>query len=193
MQGHVPLQRRRREGVTDYRARKKAISSKSVLLVVRFSNKNVSAQFVTPKVKGDDVLASAHSRQLRKLGWKGSLKSTPASYLLGLVAGRAAVAKGVSEAVLYNGLSPFVSGARVPAFVKGVVDAGVVVPMSDEVIPKDERIQGKSIADYAGKLAADDKEAYARIFSGLLKEGFKPEGYPAEFAKMKSSISGGKK
>jgi large subunit ribosomal protein L18 len=68
---HVQLPRRRREGVTDFRARKKAVSSHSPLLVVRISNKNVSSQFVMPKVKGDEVLSSSHSRQLQKLGWSG--------------------------------------------------------------------------------------------------------------------------
>ncbi len=95
------------------------------MLVVRVSNKNVSSQFVKPKVKGDEVLSSAHSRQLRKLGWAGSLKSTPACYLLGLLAGKKAKDKGVKEAVLYNGLVPFIKGSRIAAFVKGVVDSGV--------------------------------------------------------------------
>lgn len=48
---HVPLLRRRREGVTDYRARKRAITSQKPLLVIRISNKNVSSQFVKPTTK----------------------------------------------------------------------------------------------------------------------------------------------
>ena len=161
--------------------------------MVRFSNKNVSAQFLQPKIGGDSVLASAHSAQLRKIGWKGSLKSTPACYLLGMVAGKAALAKGVKEAVLYNGLIPFIAGARVSAFVKGVVDAGVAVPVGDEGLPSEDRISGKFIADFATKMAAEDKAEYSRKFSGLLKAGFKPEQYPAEFEKFKSMVAGGKK
>ncbi|MBI3859949.1 MAG: 50S ribosomal protein L18 [Thaumarchaeota archaeon] len=193
MEGHVPLQRRRRQGVTDYRARKKVISSKVPLLVVRVSNKNVSAQFVRPQVNGDIVLASAHSRQLRKFGWRGSLNSTPASYLLGTLAGRGALSKGVKEAIVYNGLAPFVSGARVSAFVKGVVDAGIKVPVGEEVLPSGDRISGRSIADFAAKLAAEDKDSYSRRFSGLLKGGFRPEEYPQEFEKTKAAIVGSKK
>lgn len=56
MSTYVPLPRRRREGVTDYRSRKRAITSRATLLVVRISNKNVSSQFVTPKVGGDVVV-----------------------------------------------------------------------------------------------------------------------------------------
>ena len=193
MSGYVPLLRRRREGVTDYRSRKRAITSTATLLVVRVSNKNVSSQFVKAKVGGDVVLSSAHSRQLRKAGWKGSLKSTPACYLLGMMAGKKALEKGVSEAVLYNGIVPFIQGARIAAFVRGARDAGVQIPVSDEALPSEDRVSGKAIADYAAKLAGEDKEAYQRTFSAMLKEGFKPEDYPAQFEKVKAAISGGKK
>ncbi len=187
---HVPLLRRRREGVTDYRARKRAITSQMPLLVVRISNKNVTSQFVKPTVKGDVVLSSAHSKELAKMGWHGSSKSTPACYLLGLLAGKKAVAAGVKEAVAYNGVVPFIRGSRVAALLKGVVDAGVHVPVGEEAYPGADRLSGKSIADYATKLAEEDKAAYTRSFSALLKGGFKPEEYQAEFEKVKAAISG---
>jgi large subunit ribosomal protein L18 len=193
MSVHVPLLRRRREGVTDYRARKRAITSQKPLLVVRISNKNVSSQFVKPIAKGDVVLSATHSKELLKLGWRGSRKSTPACYLLGLLAGKKALAAGVKEAVAYNGLTPFIKGSRVAALLKGVVDAGVRVPVGEEVFPAAERLTGKSIADYATKLAVEDKEAYSKSFSSLLKGGFKPEEYPAEFERVRAAISGGTK
>ncbi len=193
MSPHVPLLRRRREGVTDYRARKRAITSQSVLLVVRISNKNVLSQFLKPTVKGDVVLSAAHSRELAKLGWHGSLKSTPACYLLGLLSGKKAMAAGVKDAVVYNGVVPFIRGSRIAALLKGVVDAGVKVPVGEEAFPDDARLTGKSIADYASKLATEDKEAYSHSFSALLKVGFKPEEYPAEFEKVKAAITGASK
>jgi large subunit ribosomal protein L18 len=186
---HVPLLRRRREGVTDYRARKRAITSQKPLLVIRISNKNVSSQFVKPTTKGDVVLSAASSKELQKLGWHGSAKSTPACYLLGLLAGKKALSAGVKEAVAYNGLVPFIRCSRTAALLKGVIEAGVSVPVGEEAFPNDERLTGKSIADYASKLASEDKEAYARSFSALLKAGFKPEGYPAEFEKTKAAIA----
>src|ERR1700733_11705167 len=136
--GYVPIFRRRRMGATDYRARRKMITSSAPLLAVRVSSKNVSAQFIRPKSEGDHVLSAAHSRNLRKLGWKGSSKSVPACYLLGLLAGKRAKEQGVEKAYLYNGLSRFVNGSRVAALVKGVKDAGVDVPMSDEAIPSED-------------------------------------------------------
>ena len=193
MTPYVPLLRRRREGLTDYRARRRAITSEKPLLVVRISNKNVSSQFVRPTVKGDVVLSSTHSRELAKKGWHGSPKSTPACYLLGLLAGKKALAAGVNEAVAYNGLVPFIKGSRIAALLKGVVDAGVRVPVGEEAFPSPERLSGKSIADYASKLSSGDRDAYSREFSALLKVGFKPENYPAEYEKVKTAIQGGGK
>jgi large subunit ribosomal protein L18 len=189
MSPYVPLLKRRREGITDYRARKRAITSLRPLLVVRVTNKNVSSQFVKPTVKGDVVLSSTHSKELSKLGWRGSSKSTPACYLLGLLAGKKALSSGVKEAVVYNGLVPFIRGSRIAAFLKGVLDAGVKVPVGEEAFPSEERLTGKSIAEYATRLSTEDKEAYERSYSGLLKGGFKPEEYPAQFEKIKAAIT----
>jgi len=190
---YVPIYRRRRMGATDYRARKKMITSSVPLLAVRISSKNVTAQFIRPKTEGDEVVSSAHSRNLKKLGWKGSSKSIPACYLLGLLAGKRAKESGVEKAYLYNGLSLFVNGSRIAALVKGVKDAGVDVPMSDEAVPSEERITGKPTADYAKSLLADDKEKYSRVFSGLIKTGFKPEEYPENTVALKQVILKGAK
>jgi large subunit ribosomal protein L18 len=189
---YVPLYRRRRDGATDYRARKKMITSAVPLLAVRVSSKNVSAQFIRPKAEGDEVLSSAHSRNLKKLGWKGSTKSVPACYLLGLLAGERAKDHGVEKAYLYNGLSLFVNGSRVSALVKGVKDAGVDVPMSEDAVPSEDRITGKATAEYAKALLADNKEKYSRVFSGLLRAGFKPEEYVENSLALKQLILKGR-
>ncbi|MDG6953383.1 MAG: 50S ribosomal protein L18 [Nitrososphaerota archaeon] len=190
---HVPLLRRRRAGATDYRTRKRAITSQRPLLVMRVSNKNVTAQFVKPTVKGDLVLSSSHSKELARLGWLGSSKATPSCYLLGLLAGKKALAAGIKEAVVYNGLVPFIAGSRIAAILKGVVDAGVSVPVGEEAFPSEDRLTGKFIADYAAKMASEDKDAYNRSFSALIKSGFKPETYPSAFAKAKVTVMEGKK
>lgn len=187
---YVPIPRRRRMGVTNYTARRKSIISPHVLLVINRSNKNVTAQFITPKVQGDLVLSSSHSRNLRSVGWKGSLKSTPACYLLGLYAGKRAQEKGVKEAYVYSGVLPFVKGSRVAALVKGVVDSGVEVPISDDALPSEERMKGASIAKYAADLLKEDKEQYEKRFSALIKAGLRPEDYPAHCEEVKIAITG---
>jgi large subunit ribosomal protein L18 len=188
---YVPIPRRRRMGLTDYRARKKALGSRGVLLAVRISGKNVTAQFIKPQVKGDVVLSSSHSHELKKHGWKGSLKSTPACYLLGLLAGRKAKEKGIEEAFLYNGVIPFVRGSRLSAFAKGVVDSGLKVPVSSEVFPNEERLSGATIASFAAKLLKEDKEEYATRFGSLVKLGLKPEEYVAHQVQVRKAIEGG--
>jgi large subunit ribosomal protein L18 len=193
MSPYVPLLRRRRRGQTDYRARRRAIASQKPLLVVRVSNKNVSSQFVKPTAKGDMVVSSAHSRELIRLGWHGSLKSTPACYLLGMLAGKKAQAKGVSEAVLYMGVLPFIRGARMAAFVKGAIESGVQIPMGEEAFPSADQLSGKTISEYATTLSSEDAKAYSKKFSALLKSGFDPKGYPAQVEKTKAAIMGGKK
>ena len=160
---------------------------------MRISSKNVSAQFIRPKAEGDEVLSAAHSRNLKKLGWKGSSKSVPACYLLGLLAGKKAKEQGVERAFLYNGLSQFVNGSRVAALVKGVKDAGIDVPMSAEAVPSEDRISGKSTAEYAKSLLTENKEKYAKVFSGLIKTGFKPEEYAENASKLKQAILKGAK
>jgi large subunit ribosomal protein L18 len=190
MADYIPMYRRRRSGATDYKARRRAILSRGTLLAVRISGKNVSAQFLRPTVKGDLVVASAHSHALKKLGWKGSLKSIPACYLLGLWAGKEAKKKGVDKVYLYNGPVPFVKGTRIPAFVKGVADAGVEIPFSEEVVPPEAVLKGEAIAKYANDLAAQDRQKYEKRFSALLKQGFKPESYAQDYAKVKQAIMG---
>lgn len=190
---YVAIYRRRRMGATDYHARRKIITSTSPLLAVRVSSKNVSAQFIEPKTEGDHVLSAAHSRNLKKLGWKGSSKSVPACYLLGLLAGKRAKERGVVKAHLYNGLSLFVTGSRVSALVRGVQDAGVDVPMPKEVAPSPERLSGKATAEYAKSLLAEDRDRYSKLFSGMLKSGFKPEEYAERADAVKQSILKGAK
>jgi large subunit ribosomal protein L18 len=179
--------------MTDYGARKKAIVSKMPLVVVRVSGSNVSAQLVKPSVAGDVVITSAHSRALRKLKWGGSMKSVPACYLLGMLFGKKAGEKGVSEAAVYNGVLPFTKGSRIAAFVKGARDAGLDVHASEEVFPPAEKLSGEAIAKFAAAMRAESKEAYQKKFSQMLKGGFNPEDYPARVEDTKKLILGAAK
>ena len=114
----------------------------------------------------------------------------PGCNLLGLLAGKKALAAGVKDAVAYNGVGTFVRGSRVAALLKGVADAGVAVPVGEEALPDEERMSGKPIADYAAKLAAEDKDSFSRRFGRLAKGGFAPQDYPAEFERVKAAIKG---
>ncbi|MEM2602579.1 MAG: 50S ribosomal protein L18, partial [Candidatus Bathyarchaeia archaeon] len=92
--------RRRREGKTDYRRRKALLLSGLPRLVVRPTLKNIHVQIVEAGEGGDRTVASASSKELRKFDWKGGMGNVPAAYLTGLLAGKRAIAKGISRAVL---------------------------------------------------------------------------------------------
>jgi len=183
----TPLLRRIREDKTNYRKRKALLIGRHVFAAVRISNQNVLVQMVKPGKVGDQVLVSVHSKELIKHGWQGSRKNVPACYLIGLLAGKKAVAKGVKDCVLYTGNRKY--APRIAASVKGVTDAGVNIPVDEKTLPADDRITGKHIADYANSLK-DDKEVYKTRFSGLIKEGLAPESYPEHFDEVKASILG---
>ena len=184
----VPF-RRRREGKTDYRARRALILSKMPRIVARGSLKHMTVQVVNAKVEGDEVLASAHSKELvRDYGWKGACGNVPAAYLTGLLCGLKALQKGIKKAILDIGLRTPVKGSRVFAVLKGALDAGLEVPHSEEILPDDSRIKGEHIANYAKMLASENPEEYNRRFSEYLAKKLKPEKLPEHFAKVKEKI-----
>lgn len=183
----TPLLRRIREDKTNYRKRKGLLIGRHTFSAVRLSNENVQVQISKPSKVGDNVLVSAHSRELTKHGWKGSRKNMPACYLTGLLAGTKAAAKGVKEGVLYTGNRKFTP--RIAATVKGLIDAGVSIAVGEEALPNEDRISGKHISDYASMLKGDNQNYNAR-FSGLLKNGFTPERYQDHFDEVKASILG---
>ncbi|KYK26443.1 50S ribosomal protein L18 [Thermoplasmatales archaeon SG8-52-1] len=138
--------RRRREGKTDYRKRLKLLRSKKVRMVVRKSIKNTQIQFVEYKEDGDNILISAKSDELiKKFNWKFSTSSTPAAYLTGVLAGKRAKDKGIDECILDIGRHPPITGSKIFATIKGVIDAGIKCPYNEEKIPKDDRIIGKHL------------------------------------------------
>ncbi len=181
--------RRRREGKTNYYKRYKMVRSKKARLVVRKTNKYIIVQLVYPTPVGDYTLVAAHSRELVKyFGWKGGTKNTPAAYLTGLLAGLRAAKLGMAEAIPDIGLHRPTKGAKVFAAIKGVIDAGLKVSCSEEVMPSEDRIRGETIAKYAEILAESDPERYNRQFSEILRRGLDPRELPKHFDQVKNLI-----
>ncbi len=159
--------RRRREGKTDYKARKALIISGRPRLVTRASINNVIAQVIVAKPKGDEVLVSAHSRELEKFGWKAPRGNLPAAYLTGYLCGLKAKAAGVQEAIFDIGLYAPTKGARIFAVLKGVLDAKLNVPHSEDKLPDEKRLRGEHIAAYAQNLASEPEEYQTKVFKIL--------------------------
>ncbi len=180
--------RRRREGRTDYKARKAFLVSGKPRLVTRSSLKNVIAQIIVAKPNGDEVLVSAYSRELgRNYGWKAPAGNIPAAYLTGVLCGLRAKAEGLEEAILDIGLYPPTKGARMFAVLKGVLDAELEVAHSEEKLPEDNRITGEHIAKYAVSLATNAEDYQAR-FSKYLEQKLSPEKLPDHVKQVKANI-----
>jgi len=87
--------KRRREGKTDYYARKRLViqeknkyNTPKYRLIVRFSNKDVVCQIAYAKIGGDIVVTSAYSHELPRYGVKVGLTNYAAAYCTGLLLAR---------------------------------------------------------------------------------------------------------
>ncbi|VDD81745.1 unnamed protein product, partial [Mesocestoides corti] len=92
--------RRRREGKTDYYARKRLIwqdknkyNTPKYRFVVRFTNKDIVCQVVYACMDGDRVVCSAYSHELPRYGVKVGLTNYAASYCTGLLLARRVLQK----------------------------------------------------------------------------------------------------
>jgi large subunit ribosomal protein L18 len=101
-------------------------------------------------------VTGATSRQLSKYGFAGKA-NTPSAYLTGLLVGSAAKSKGVAQCVADLGRHAATKGGLLYAAVKGVLDAGVSVPIDEEVIPAAERMEGKHAKTAKGFAQAKEK------------------------------------
>jgi len=87
--------KRRRQGITDYYARKRLVTqeknkynSPKYRMIVRFSNKNVTCQIAYARIEGDVVIAAAYSHELPQYGVSVGLSNYAAAYCTGLLLAR---------------------------------------------------------------------------------------------------------
>lgn len=92
--------KRRREGKTDYYARRRLITqhkakyaSPKYRLVVRFTNRDIIMQIVSSEITGDKVLVSAYSHELKAYGIEHGLTNWSAAYATGLLIARRVLKK----------------------------------------------------------------------------------------------------
>ena len=138
--------RRKREKKTNYKKRLSLLTSRKLRLVIRKSVNNTLAQLVEYVPSGDKVLFTVKSNALRKIGWENSTSNLPAAYLIGYMLGKKAVDAGIKEAILDLGLHSTKS-SRLFACLKGVVDAGLIIPHDEKIIPVEERLKGVHISE----------------------------------------------
>jgi large subunit ribosomal protein L18 len=186
----VPF-RRRREGKTNYYKRYRMIKSgRSLRAVIRKTNTQIIVQIMKFSVNGDETIVGVSSKSLRKYGWLGDLNNVPAAYLTGLLAGVLAIKKNVREVIPDIGLHKASKGARVFAAMKGLLDAGVNIPVSEGVLPPQERIEGRHIAEYARKLSEESEDLFKRYFGEYVRRGLDPRDLPQHFNEVRAKILG---
>jgi large subunit ribosomal protein L5e len=92
--------KRRREGKTDYYARKRLIiqeknkyNTPKYRLIVRISNRNVTTQIAYARIEGDVILSAAYSHELPRYGVKVGLANYASTYATGLLLARRVLQK----------------------------------------------------------------------------------------------------
>lgn len=92
--------RRRREGKTDYKARRNLIvqdknkyNTPKYRLVVRCTNRDVICQVIRAELNGDKTICAAYSHELPRYGFKVGLTNYAAAYATGLLLARRVLTK----------------------------------------------------------------------------------------------------
>lgn len=87
--------KRRREGRTDYQARKRLIfqdknkyNTPKYRLIVRLSNRDITCQIAYARIEGDRIVCAAYSHELPRYGVKVGLTNYAAAYCTGLLVAR---------------------------------------------------------------------------------------------------------
>ncbi|GJQ72600.1 putative component of the ribosome, a large ribonucleoprotein complex [Trypoxylus dichotomus] len=87
--------KRRREGRTDYFARKRLIvqdknkyNTPKYRLIVRLSNRDITCQIAYSRIEGDKIMCAAYSHELPRYGIKVGLTNYAAAYCTGLLLAR---------------------------------------------------------------------------------------------------------
>ncbi|KAL4219390.1 ribosomal protein L5 [Mactra antiquata] len=87
--------RRRREGRTDYYARKRLVvqeknkyNTPKYRLIVRFTNKDIICQIAYARIEGDVIICAAYAHELPRYGIKVGLTNYAAAYCTGLLMAR---------------------------------------------------------------------------------------------------------
>jgi large subunit ribosomal protein L18 len=148
----MKIQKRRRiEHKTDYSRRIKLLKSGKPRIVFRKSNKYLLAQYVESSEAQDKIKFDINSKKLLNFGWpekcKGSLKSIPAAYLLGIMIGKKISQdyKSSQKPIIDFGMNRTIHKTKLYAFIKGVIDSGIEISCKEEAFPEEDRIKGNSL------------------------------------------------
>lgn len=151
---------RRVQQKTDYRKRLNLLKGNMTRIVIRKSNNNTLVQFVDYVVNGDKIITGTKSNVLSsKYGSKLHSGNLPSAYLTGYLAGKTFLKDKKNkdvECIFDIGLQKKIYGNRIFSALKGVLDSGVKVRVSEIIFPKEERITGEHTKNKDAKKNFED-------------------------------------
>jgi large subunit ribosomal protein L18 len=141
------VKRRRAKSLTNYRKRIALLKGRLPRVVIRRSNRSITAQIVDYKPNGDVVMASAVSSELKAMGWLPKA-NIPTAYLTGMLLAKKAKDKGIKGSMVLDiGLHKPIKGNVIFSAAKGCKDNGM--ELLSDIEADEDRISGKHIAEYA--------------------------------------------
>merc|ERR1711977_580499 len=169
--------KRRREGKTDYYARKRLVcqdknkfATPKYRFVVRFTNKDIICQVISSKIKGDITHCAAYAHELPKYGLKVGLTNYSAAYCVGLLCARRLLKK-------YNLDGNFEGTAEVTAEYEDSYVHGYDADEKEyDAAAHRERILGGHVSSYMESLEEEQPEEYQTKFSRFIKAGVSADG-----------------
>merc|ERR1712182_42804 len=210
--------RRRREGKTDYYARKRLVAqdknkynSPKYRFVVRFSNKDITCQVMSSKIAGDVTHTAAYAHELERYGLPVGHTNYAAAYCTGLLCARRLLQK-------YGLDKTFEGNVEVdaefdewyihneededgPAAFHALLDVGLEIPHSEKKFfgydPESkeydaeehkERIFGGHVRDYMESMEQDDPDKYAAHFKRFIDADIGPDDLEDLYGKVHAAI-----
>ena len=137
---------------TNYKKRIGMLKSELPRIAIRKTSRYIIVQYIKSHEAKDKIIVGENSKSLIKFGWakelQGSLKSIPASYLIGYLTGKKILDKEKNaEAILDLGLQKGINGGRLYSALKGLIDAGVKIAHNKKIFPNEDRISGKHLGE----------------------------------------------
>ncbi|KAL1779536.1 60S ribosomal protein L5 [Sigmodon hispidus] len=192
--------RRRREGKTDYYARKRLeIQDKSKYntpkyrMIVPVTNRDFICQIAYARIEGDMIVCTAYAHELPKYGVKVGLKNYAAAYCTGLLL--------ACRLLNRFGLAQTTIGNKVFGALKRAVDGGLSIPPSTKRFPSydseskefnaevhHKHNMGQNVTDYICYLMEEDEDAYKKQFSQYIKNNIAPDMMEEMYKKTHAAI-----
>merc|ERR1711939_120621 len=180
--------KRRREGKTDYYARKRLVTqdknkfgTPKYRFVVRFTNKDIICQVVSSKIKGDICHTAAYAHELPRYGLSVGLTNYSAAYCVGLLCARRLLTK-VGLADKFEGTEE-VTAEFDDCFVIGEDDE-----KEYDADANRERILGGHVATYMNSLEEEEPEEFEEKFKKYIEAGWTADDMEEKYLAVHKAI-----